>query len=296
MCGRNRLQKSNINLNSNSFASIILIPIYCIFLFSCHPNRSLPLPAIRFFLTIKNPSKDFSVTLGVRAHPDSRSAGQFFIQNLKESYREKNVLRMHLSDTLVWDERTFSQFLVLVRDAKLSERNGTLVGIPDGNVYELEIGDSNGTRSFTAVGRPQDARINTVIDFCKDAFEKCYLPVDFEMLDSRLDLRIYNRAVSGADSSQVRVLKNAGGITWENQNRGSQRKLPLSVYLALWRTLENNDVWRLRSDSSFAVKYPHEYRLQIQRGRDSAEWTVYAPSRLEDRRYYAIVNRIETIE
>jgi hypothetical protein len=261
------------------------------FVFSCRAHPISLDPSFRCSFTINNPSKGLLLSATICPNPHTPSAGIFYVDVSR--YREKNVLRKGLADTADVGAESFAKFRKLVRDAKLMDRIEDMVGRADGNVYHFEVRDSSQLKIITVIGQPSDGGITNLINFYTGELENKFPRIAYQDLQSKIELTISNRIRLEAKFSHIEIVKNDSGMTWDDGR--IRTELSDESYLDLWRVAENNDVWKLPADRGFEKKYPIEYILKIQRGSDSSGWTVFAPSRLTDKRYYSIITRIETI-
>lgn len=258
-------------------------------LLSCRPAATVFPPEWQRSLTISNSARAFKITLGWKRSEKDSTRAIFYVAHINPStdfldYRENNTLRAGMLDTLELAQDLSTDLFewTKAKDWKAMDHNTVSEGTGDQFVMAFNGGDQ-----ISFVGMPVDKDKRRFIEWAIQLFESSFPKLGFEQ--SEIVLTLSDRVHGRIDS--IRFVHNQEGVTMFD---GREVKLPLTEYLELWRILEKYKVMELPSDSSYAVTYPMDYHLKATRDGRSAEWTVFAPSKLSDKRYYYIVNAIET--
>jgi len=264
---------------------------------ACHHTPHLP----SFFdlrWTISNSSEAFKISLQLQNNPSDSSTGLLSVQRLSENvldYREQNIVRRNMLDTIKLPIEEYRLFLALTQKLQSKDRLQEIEGQGGGSYYSFEIRESRGVRSFSWVGKPKDEDMQTFGEVCEGCFHEKFPEVPCLEADGSIEWKLNDRIKKPRDSHHKRIVKKGMKIYLQEGRDSQFTPILTDDYIELCRVLENNHVWQLASNTEFAIKYPQEYEVTIQRGDSSHFFRVFAPSRLTDRRYFNILNAMESV-
>lgn len=269
------------------------------FLFSsCGKEEPLKDPSYCFNLTIVNPAQSLKLSMDIRPPHASYSKGILYIHRINDhpvslDYRETGVVRLHMLDSVSLSEETFVKFSTLVRQAGVWQQGDIFGPRTDGNVYQITVSDSLHQHTFSVMGQIENSALTKLIVFCSEQFENQFPSIPIMDFNSELVIRKHDRVGEEQDSTIIGFTKKGSEIILYRGR--SVYPLSKEEYIQLWRTMENNRVWDLRSSVEFISKYPIEYSFEVRRGELMNEFIVYAPSKLTNKRYFNVINHIEAL-
>lgn len=197
-------------------------------------------------------------------------------------------------DSMPLEFEAYDKFSKLVRESRIWEQKDIFGTRTDGNAYVLNVSDSSRNHSFSLMGQVENRALLELIDFCAGQFNVQFPPVAVMDLESEIVIKKFDRVGFDKDSVYIRFMKNDDTMIFHHGPMSYA--LTEDEYVELWRVLENNRIWDLKSNVQYATKYPVEYRLAVRRGELSNEFTVYAPSKLSDKRYFNVINHMEALK
>ena len=266
---------------------------------SCSREELIKDPSFCFNLVIVNPALPQKLSIDIRPPHAVYSAAMVYIHRMDDhaaslDYRENGVVRRNMLDSMSLDQASFKKFSLLVKQAELWEQKDIFGPRTDGNAYQFILSDSLRQHVFSAMGEIRNPPLTDLITFCTEQFELLFPSIPIMSLNSEIAIKKLDRVSSKWDSTDIRLSKNEKGMIL-HQGRTAYR-LTSDEYIELWRILENNRIWDLHSDQEFVSKYPIEYRVSVKRGDLSNEFIVFAPSKIADKRYFNVINHIETLK
>lgn len=279
---------------------IFLIFFVALFIFnSCGNEDPIKDPSFCFNLVITNSARSLKLSLDIRPSQTLNSTGMIYIHRIgghspSLDYREHGAVRRHLLDTMLLNQKTFEKFSRLVRQSAVLEQKDIFGTRTDGNVYQIHITDSLRQNIFSMMGQTENRPLLELIAFCFGQFEEQFPAIPVMDFNSEIVVKKFDRVSAKQDSAFIRLIKKDYDITLYRGHAVSD-PLTADTYVELWRTLENNRVWDLKSNREFISKYPIEYHLLVKCGDRMNEFVVYAPSKLKDKRYFNVINHIEAL-
>lgn len=278
------------------------IKIICLLFFyvfnSCGKNETIDDPSFFLNLVVSNPAQSLKLSLNIVPHPSSPHSGLLYLHRVQENsnvldYRETGVLRERMFDSVPLSREIFEDFSFLIREAHVWELGNVIGQRTDGNVYHFMLKDSTRKHTFSVMGMSNNKPLQKLIAFCLEQFYTYYPEISLMAASSEIEIKKYNRLTSKQDSTYIRIIKHENDIKLFIEQRFFS--ITKSEFVELWRILENNHIWDLSTNTEFAGKYPLEYRLCIKRDSRICNFTVFAPSKLSDKRYFNIINSVETL-
>ncbi len=261
-------------------------------LFGCCDNQFVPTRDFDLTLRITNPVRSFKVNLGIRIHPSDSSRTILFIRrmNLPDQaldYHDPYTWRKNITDSVILDPKKSQE--LFCRIGRLKDLQSKIPN-PELNAhfYSLIIKDRDFTlenRSFS--GDKSDA--DEIVRFLMDLFETHYPVVRVQDTQSEVFLKREDQT-----NSATYILKqDCRNFVFEKYGK----TCPLSDrdFVRVWNVIETNQGWSLKTDTSFG-KSSLRYSFRATHGQQTAEWKVYAPHLIADKRYYSIINVMETLE
>ncbi|MBX7152097.1 hypothetical protein K1X84_10680 [bacterium] len=262
---------------------------FFIVLNSCRPASTVFPPGWQRTLTVSNSAHAFKITLGWKRSDTDSTRALFYVVRTNPStdfldYREGGVLRAGMLDTFELTPDQSTDLYEWTRTEMWKSGDGSMASEGSGDQFVMRF---DGDENVSFVGLPSEKNNRKFIEWALQHFEDTFQKLDF--VQSSIILTVSDRVHNRIDS--VRFVHRENNVQVFG-NRSAN--VDWTEYLELWRILENYKVWLLPSDSSYAVSYPVEYHLKISRDGRSYELKVFAPSKLSVKRYYYIVNAIET--
>lgn len=259
--------------------------IFFVFL-SCRTSSPVFPPGWELTLTVSNSARAFKITFGWKRSESDSTRTLFFVKRANPStdfldYREEGILRAGMLDTF---ELTTAESADLHEWTQAADWENTA---SEGTGDQVVMTFNDGV-SVSFIGMPTEKNKRQFIEWAWRLFENKFPKIDFS--ESEIELTIVDRIHNRNDS--VRIIQNKSRVNLVADNR--EKNLTHAEYIELWRVLENFKIWELAGDRTYSISYPIEYRLTVRRDGRAAGWTVFAPSKLSDKRYYYIVNAVET--
>ena len=266
---------------------------------TCGKKETIRDPSFCFNLVVTNPARQLKYSIDIRPPHSTYTTALIYLRRAGDhpdlpDYREKQVVRRNLLDSLPMETETFEEFSRLFYLSDVWEKKDVIGQRTDGNAYRIRLQDSARTHTFSVMGESGDKTIHEMIRYCMDEFENKFSPIPVLDSDCEIDLAKVSRLDGKPDSLRLRVVKISDSIT----AYGAQNKtfsVNTDAFLEMWQLLENNKIWALTDNKDYESKYPIEYRLKLRRGTMSHLVSVFAPSKLSDKRYYNVINHIENM-
>ena len=264
---------------------------------SCRSTDLLP-PSFELHWTISNSSEAFKVSLHLRTNPADSATALLNVHRVSQGvldYREKNRVREYMMDTVRLSAEEFAAFSAKTRQAHLWEVADEIQGRGTGNYSIFEMKDDKGTRGFSIIGIPEDQKVRVFSEACEQLFHDKFPEVSCMESDAMFECKLSDRTKKKEVTAEKRITKRNMSISVRDMH--SEKNIPIASddFVELCRVLENNHAWQLDSNAEFEKKYPQEYWVRISKGGTEHSFRVYAPSRLSDRRYFNVVNALESI-
>ncbi len=266
------------------FASVILITY-------CGQTTYVPSPEFELMLRVSNPVNLFKLQLGINLHPSDSTCARMFVHRMNGpysalDYRQPNAIRRNIADTLILSKNEYQKFYQMVaglREYPFESENPSL----QENYYSIHVKDKSLSVNVSAF-ESGDSPVNQLAEFLMTLFSDRYPEVSLWSAESKI--RLIKEESGRVDSITIRHIEQK----IEFFVNGNEKHLPDNHLMDLWSVLESNQVWKLNSDSTYR-KYPLRYQLDLRRNELRANWEVYAPHLLSDKRYFDIINAVETL-
>jgi hypothetical protein len=278
------------------FAGVILI--FC--MTGCAAPSEPITTAFQCRVTFRDATSGFRLGLRVIPGEQSLQQGRLFVERASSDpphlyYHENLVVRSRLADTVVLEADAFEDWLDDLF-AALEEVRESRTGQAGRMSIRVEVTDSAMKKGFSAFAdAPEEPVVGRFCDRSLALFEQGFPKVDWQALDADVAVRMDKRVDAREDSLRIEVVKRGADIRVAHSRRPFVRRLNEEEYVDLWRVLEANSVWRLPGDGTYRSSYPLRYEMSLRLGTRSASWRVYAPSLVQDRRYFNILSYLENL-
>lgn len=232
----------------------------------------------------------FKLNLGIQTLKSDSTQAVIFINHIDGrfsalDYYDPSLLRQKISDTVLITRGEFSDLAGLLWEMGELQEDNNPVPITD-HFFSIMIKDrelSFAYSSFNESLKGSGEAVNAILAL----FEKYFPVIPLWSADSKIALRKNEKNLE----TVFELIQSKDDIFCKINDKS--KFVSKEAYLNIWSVLESNQVWTLPADKHYQG-FPLSYHISIQRGGEKAEWIVYAPHLLSDKRYYSIVNIIET--
>lgn len=268
-------------------AHLVWLVLFAMMCPACSTKAPHVTSQFRMDIGLTDPSRGFKLRLVLVPYPPDPYKGLIFVERSASlppilEYREQDVLRRALADSVIVSEDDFETLITEVRKtSRPPEAHGSLT-------IRLVAQDSLWAHEFTLHEDP--AHPGKLADRILDLLHVSYPPL--EWMPAQIRLRRTDR--TGPETTEHAVdlwlYEDTSAVVRDGLRSSLDRKSALDIC----RAIETNNGWQLPDDSTYAKAYPQVYVVDLRRGSETVSWRVFAPSRLRDKRYYQIVTAIET--
>lgn len=267
------------------------LPVWLVVIVLAFPACSTRVPPVtsqfRMDIGLTDPSRSFKLRLVLVPDASDLGRGLLFVERSASfpailEYREKDVLRRSLADSVIVSADDFETLIAEVRNTRRPvEAHGSLT-------IRLVAYDS--LWNHDVILHEDPAHPGKLADRILDLFEVSFPPLGW--MPAQILLRRTDR--TGPEVAEHAVILSVSEDSTFVERDGLRNPLDHRSALDVWRAIETNNGWHLPDDTTYAKSYPQMYLVDLHRGSESTSWRVFAPSRLVDKRYYQIVTAVET--
>ncbi len=249
-------------------------------------SASHPGQKVKWSVDIRPPHRDYKTPLIYLHRPENLPT--------KPDHWEPGVVRQNLLDSLPLDAKTFEKISRLIGESGLWEKDDVIGLRSDGVAYKILLKDSLRSHSFSVMGKTGDAAIDELISLCADQFQSQFPTVDVLDSDCEIGLLRGSAVREVPDTLHVRI-KKEGRDAKVYRDGAYVDSMTSDRFVEMWQIMENNRVWEITSNDEYGSRYPIRYEIHVRRGHLKNSWTVFAASKLSDKRYFNIISHIENL-